>query len=102
MVIGGIIGSIVGKIIEKAWPDRTKSIEAQSRINEEEVRGAPPSLLRLWRPFLGWVLALTFAWEIIGRLMIIPVIAPDFGAKLPPSALQTITTLLMGMLGLGW
>ena len=55
-------GTLLGKII----PDRSKTNEAQSRINEAEVAGGPASRLRLWRSFLGWVLSLLFAWEVVG------------------------------------
>ena len=91
-------GTLLGKII----PDRSKTNEAQSRINEAEVAGGPASGLRLWRSFLGWVLSLLFAWEVVGRLIIIPMFFPGFGKTLPPSALDQIMALLMGMLGLGW
>lgn len=91
-------GTLLGKII----PDRSKTNEAQSRINEAEVAGGPASRLRLWRSFLGWVLSLLFAWEVVGRLIIIPMFFPGFGKALPPSALDQIMALLMGMLGLGW
>lgn len=91
-------GTLLGKII----PDRSKTNEAQSRINEAEVAGAPATILRLWRSFLGWILALLFAWEVAGRLVIVPMFFPEFGKTLPPSALDQIMTLLLGMLGLGW
>lgn len=90
---------ILGGLLDKMLPDRGKANEAQSRINEAEVSGAPPSRLRLWRGFLGWVLSLVFAWEVIGR-GIVATYWP--GAVLPPSVLKEITTVLMGMMGLGW
>lgn len=90
---------ILGGLLDKVLPDRAKANEAQSRINEAEVSGAPASRLRLWRGFLGWVLALVFAWEVVGR-GIVATYWPDI--TLPPSVLKEITTVLMGMLGLGW
>ena len=80
-LLGGVIGG-VGRVL----PDRDRQNEAQSRINEAEVSGAPSSRLRLWRSFLGWILTLLF---------------PDWGRSLPPSALDQIMALLLGMLGLG-
>ena len=76
--------------------------QAQSRINEAEVAGAPPSRLRLWRSFLGWVLALLFTWEVLGRLIIVPVFFPQWGKSLPPSSLDQVMSLLMYMLGVGF
>ena len=90
---------ILGTILDKVIPDRAKVNESQSKINEAEISGAPASRLRLWRSFLGWVLALAFSWEVIGR-SVITTYWP--GVKLPPSVLKEISTLLMGMLGLGW
>ena len=96
-LIGGISG-VVGKIL----PDRSQQNEAQSRINEAEVSGAPPSRMRLWRSFLGWVLALLFCWEVVGRMVIVPLFFASWGKSLPPSALDQIMALLLGMLGLGF
>jgi hypothetical protein len=92
-----IIGSILGKILDRALPDKAKTNEAQSEINKAEVAGGPASYLRLWRGFVGWTLGLCLAWEIIGR----PIVATYWpGATLPPSMLQEVLTLLLGMLGL--
>ncbi|WP_297669975.1 3TM-type holin [uncultured Desulfovibrio sp.] len=98
----GKLLSGIGGAVGRALPDRNKQIEAQGRINEAEVSGAPQSRLRLWRSFLGWVLALLFCWEVVGRLIVIPLFFADWGEQLPPSALDQIMTLLVGMLGLGF
>lgn len=90
--------SLIGKIL----PDRSAVNQAQSRINEAEVAGAPPSRLRLWRSFLGWVLALLFTWEVLGRLIIVPVFFPQWGKSLPLSSLDQVMSLLMYMLGVGF
>lgn len=91
-----------GKALETVFPDRAAGREAQSRINEIETGGAPASRLRLWRSFLGWILTLLFAWEVVGRLILIPLFFPDWAKSLPPSALDQIMALLLGMLGLGF
>lgn len=97
----GLLKSLFGlgeKAVEKIFPDRAASREAQSRINEAEVSGAPASRLRLWRSFLGWILSLGFLWELLR-----PVVLHYWpGADLPPSMTKEITTLLLGMLGLGF
>lgn len=93
------IGDMFGKIADKVTPDKGAIIDGQTRINEQELSGAPVSLLRLWRSFLGWVLALVFAWEVVGR----PVLTTYWPeVLLPPSALGEVSRLLLGMLGLGW
>jgi len=100
-LLGNLLGGLTG-VVGKILPDRSRQNEAQSRINEAEVSGAPASGLRLWRSFLGWMLTLLFCWEVAGRLIIIPLFFPSWGGQLPPSALNQIMTLLLGMLGLGF
>jgi hypothetical protein len=90
---------IGGKTLDKVFPDRAASREQQSKVNEAEVSGAPASRLRLWRSFLGWALALLFVWEVAGRSIIVTY-WPD--AKLPPSMLKEVMSMLLGMLGLGF
>jgi len=85
---------------DRLLADRRRHSEAQGRINQQEVSNAPVSLLRLWRSFLGWALSLLFVWEVAGRLVLIPLLAPQWEARLPPPALEQIMTLLAGMLGL--
>lgn len=97
MILQTLLG-IGEKVAERLLPDRLKSREQQARLNEAELAGAPASALRLWRPFLGWVLALAFAWEVLLR----PLVQHYWpGADLPPSMLEDVTHLLLGLLGLG-
>lgn len=93
-VLGTLLDKLAGLV-----PDRGKAAENQSRINEQEVGGAPASRLRLWRSFLGWCLSLCFAWEVMVRPAIVTY-WPD--ATLPPSVLGEVSRLLLGMLGLGF
>ncbi len=97
-IIDGILG-IGSKVMDKVWPDKSASREQQAQINQAEVAGGPASILRLWRSFLGWVLALLFCWEVVGRTVILTY-WPD--TKLPPSMLKEVFQLLLGMLGLGF
>ena len=102
---GGDKGGLAGELArasERALSGRASQNEAQGRINSAEVEGAPPSRLRLWRSFLGWTLSLLFAWEVVGRLIVIPLLLPGLERRLPPSALDQILTVLLGMLGLGF
>lgn len=93
-----VIGDLFKTIADRFAPEKGKVLEAQSRTNEAEIASAPASRLRLWRSFLGWVLALVFAWEVVGR-PIIMTYWPD--TVLPPSMIGEISHLLLGMLGLG-
>lgn len=64
--------------------ERQELLAAQIRLNERETENAPSSVLRLWRSFLGWVLALLFCWEVPVRLLLLPLLAPDLLDDLPP------------------
>ena len=98
---GGLAGELA-RAGERVLSGRASQNEAQGRINTAEVEGAPSSRLRLWRSFLGWTLSLLFAWEVVGRLIVIPLLLPGLERRLPPSALDQILTVLLGMLGLGF
>ena len=91
------VAGLIGKAFDRIFPDRAKINEAQSRINEAEVSGSGPSILKNWRGFLGWTLSIVFAFEVVGRTVIVTYWP---GVKLPPSMLKEILTLLLGMLGL--
>ena len=55
-----------------------------------------------WRPFIGWVCGVAFAYHFIAQPVIAFIIANSGGnVKLPDFDMQELTTVLMGMLGLG-
>lgn len=94
----GKAGEAAGKALERLLSGKAEDRARQTEIDRTELEGAPPSRLRLWRCFLGWVLALCLAWEVAAR----PVLAtylPE--VPLPPSMLDAVLPLLLGMLGLG-
>lgn len=99
--LGKVAGGMLGAVLDKFFgggKDSGEIAKGQNRANEAEISGAPASRLRLWRSFLGWVLALVFAWEVVGR-GIVTTYWP--GAVLPPSSLEEVSAILLGMLGLG-
>ena len=96
-----ILGSLMGigkKVIGNITGDMDKSQERQAKIDEAEISGAPTSGLRLWRSALGWALSVAFVWEVMIR-PILTTYWPDI--TLPPSFIKEVTSLLLGMLGLG-
>lgn len=98
-ILGKLAGGVLSTLLGKMGGDRSTIAKGQNTANEAEIAGAPASRLRLWRSFLGWVLALVFAWEVVGR-GIVTTYWPD--VILPPSALEEVSSILLGMLGLGW
>lgn len=94
-----VLGDLIGKGLDKAFPDKAEARKQQSEINKAELEGAPASRLRLWRPALGWALVVCFVWEVIARPVIVTY-WPD--VLLPPSMIEVVKVLLLGMLGLGF
>lgn len=93
-----LLGSLLDKV-GRLLPDRSKAMDNQTRINEQEVAKAPASRLLLWRSFLGWCLSLCFVWEVMVRPVVVTY-WPD--TLLPPSILAEVSRVLLGMLGLGF
>lgn len=93
------LGGAAGKVLDRLCPDRAESRRQQAELSREELAGAPSSRLRLWRPFLGWALSLCLIWEVVLRPLVLTYWP---GAVLPPSMLEEVEGLLLGMLGLGF
>jgi len=91
-----VLGDLVGKGMDKLFPDKSSAREQQAALNRAELDGAPPSRLRLWRSFLGWALALLFVWEAVARPVLVTY-WPDI--TLPPPVLGEVVKLLLFMLG---
>lgn len=113
-IIGDIIG-VVGKVIEKVIPDKTKAAEmkheiamslvnsdlAQMSINKEEA-SHPSVFVSGWRPAVGWVCVAALFFNYI----LSPII--NWGCAiwypeilLPNLDISELMTLLFGLLGMG-
>ena len=78
-----------------------KLAEAQAQINA--VEASSPNMWQAgWRPFIGWICGAGLAYQFIGRpLLNFLLLLLDHVVLLPPLELDTLMTLLFGMLGLG-
>jgi hypothetical protein len=125
-MIGDLIAGVVGKVIDRAWPDPAQKAQialelekmkqagefraidaelqrAQMQVDVNKVEAASPDrFVAGWRPFIGWVCGSALAWHYIGR--------PLFGwvllitghtAEIPAVELGDLVIILLGMLGLG-
>ena len=85
------------------FPSEQKRLEMSTKLNDLEAQIAQGQLevnkveaananlfVSGWRPFVGWVCGLGLAYSVIG---------PAF--SLPVANLETLLTVLFGMLGLG-
>lgn len=73
----------------------------QADINKEEAL-SPNLFVSGWRPFIGWICGIAFAYHFILQPILAFAIANNGGkVELPTFDMQTLSTVLMGMLGLG-
>jgi hypothetical protein len=75
--------------------------QAQTAINQTEATN-PNLFVSGWRPFIGWVCGVAFAYHFIVQPLLAFAIANAGGeVKLPVFQMEELSTVLMGILGLG-
>ena len=124
-VIGDVFGAggvaaLVGKAVDRIWPDTTEQDKAKIDLLKEALQGeieqnvgqleinkieaASASLFVAgWRPFIGWVCGVALGYQYIAMPLLI------YGARLahyrlddlPALDYAGLSTILLGMLGLG-
>jgi hypothetical protein len=125
-MIADAIAGVVGKIIDRAWPDPTQkaaallelekmkqagefkqmdadlqAMQMQADVNKVEAGSADPFTSR-WRPFVGWVCGTALAWHYIGRPLAGWVLLLAGNATpIPAVDLGDLIVILLGLLGLG-
>lgn len=112
------VSNVVGQIIDRVWPDPAQAaaaklqflqlqqtgeiaqITGQMQINQAEAQSVDP--LQHWRGGMGWVCVAGYAWNFVLQPLV------NAGAQiaghpmnLPPMDLSELSTLTLGMLGLG-
>ena len=107
--LAGIIGKIIDKILpDKASADKAKAellileasgelknMASQLAVNKAEAQHSS-IFVAGWRPFIGWVCGISFAYHFV----IAPIISL-FGVPLLAMDMSSLLTVLGGMLGLG-
>ncbi|MDX2074037.1 MAG: holin family protein [Alphaproteobacteria bacterium] len=75
---------------------------AQTDINKTEAASAD-RFVAGWRPFIGWVCGVAFAYHFVLQPLLAFIIANGGGGpvELPKFDMDALSTVLMGMLGLG-
>lgn len=125
-MVGDLIAGLVGKVIDRAWPDPAQKAQAalelermrqsgefkvidaelqamqmQADVNQVEAASADPFTSR-WRPFIGWVCGLALCWHYIGRpLAEWALLMAGRDIQIPAVDLGDLIVILLGMLGLG-
>jgi hypothetical protein len=125
-MIADAIAGVVGKIIDRAWPDPTQkaaallelekmkqagefkqldadlqAMQMQADVNKVEAGSSDPFTSR-WRPFVGWVCGTALAWHYIGRPLAgwVLLLAGN-ETPIPAVDLGDLIVILLGLLGLG-
>ena len=105
-VVAGIIDKVADKIddftLDKAEKAQLIQEINKAQLEVNKVEAGQTGLLVRWRPFLGWVLSIAFSYHFVLQPFLIFLLAM-FGKQiqLPMFDMGTLTTVLMGMLGLG-
>lgn len=106
-----LIFPLLGTLLDKIFPDKTKADEAKAKLLEMQLSGelqqimgqleinkeeAKSSSLFVagWRPSVGWVCSLSLTYEFLIRP-----IATGFGKPMPPIDTEALNTLLFALLG---
>jgi len=125
-MIADAIAGVVGKIIDRAWPDPAQkaaallelekmkqagefkqldtdiqAMQMQADVNKVEAASTDPFTSR-WRPFVGWVCGCALAWHYIGRPLAgwVLLLAGN-STPIPAVDLGDLIVILLGLLGLG-
>jgi hypothetical protein len=117
--------SLVGTVLDKILPDQTAVVEAKFKLLELAQKGDTAALdaeVRMalgqldvnkveaatdlfrggWRPAVGWACAAGFAYQVLARPILGWLAMNLWKWDMPPSLeMDTLMTLLFGMLGLG-
>ena len=112
------VSDVVGKVIDRVWPDPAQAaaaklqllqlqqtgelaqITGQMAINQAEATSSDP--LQHWRGGLGWVCVAGYAWNFVLDPLTNAVAAIlSHPLNLPPLDITQLSTLTLGMLGLG-
>jgi len=126
LIVGGIF-DLAGKVFDKLFPNPEEKAKAQLELFKLQQEGAfreleanlqlaqgqmeinkaeaeSPDFFRGgWRPFIGWVCGWGLAYQFLIRpiLTFILMVAETKVQTLPSLELDTLMTLLFGLLGLG-
>lgn len=117
---------ILGNLMDKLFPDPAAAANAKLQIMQmaqtgelaqldadtkmamgqiavNQVEASSPSLFVAgWRPFVGWICGFAFAFKfVLGPLVAMLLTAAGYPVVLPVMDFTEMSTILLGMLGLG-
>lgn len=102
---------LAGNVINKIWPDKTEqekaelalivaTVQGQMAVNQTEA-AHPSVFVSGWRPYIGWVCGMAFAWNWIGLPVTkVALSLNGIDMTLEPASMAEMMPVLLGMLGL--
>ncbi len=111
----GAVSDLIKDVADKIWPDPAKKAEAMLKVQELDNQLAQGQLaidaaeaanenmfVSGWRPFIGWVCGLGFAYHVIFQPLITYICAMvGHPVTLPFFDSQILSDTMFGMLGFG-
>jgi|TARA_A100001515_G_C4543454_1_gene200979 hypothetical protein len=105
-VVAGIIDKVADRIDDFTLDKAEKATLIQeinkAQLEVNKVEAGQSGLLSRWRAFLGWTISVAFGYHYIIQPFLLFILSA-FGLVviLPEFDMSTMTTILLGMLGLG-
>ena len=106
-VVAGIIDKVAGHV-DKFTLDKEEKAQLIQEINKAQIEvnkveaGSTNLFLSGWRPFVGWTCGFALCYHfVLQPLLMFVLSAIGNPMELPGFDMTTLTTVLMGMLGLG-
>ena len=104
-IVGSLIDKVAGRVDDFTL-DKQEKAELLQEINKAQlevnkIEAGQTGLLVRWRPFLGWVLSFAFGYHYLIQPFLIFIFAANGNTiDLPTFDMNTMTTVLFGMLGM--
>ena len=106
-VVAGIIDKVAGHV-DKFTLDKEEKAQLIQEINKAQIEvnkveaGASSLFVSGWRPFVGWTCGVALCYHFVLQPFLMFVLSSTGNPmELPIFDMTTLTTVLMGMLGLG-
>ena len=106
-VVAGIIDKVAGHV-DKFTLDKEEKAQLIQEINKAQIEvnkveaGSSNLFVSGWRPFVGWTCGVALCYHLVLQPFLMFVLSSIGNPmELPVFHMETLTTVLMGMLGLG-
>ena len=106
-VVAGIIDKVAGHV-DKFTLDKVEKAQLIQEINKAQIEvnkveaGSTNLFVSGWRPFVGWTCGVALCYHFVLQPLLMFILSSTGNPmELPGFDMTTLTTVLMGMLGLG-